>query len=93
MLHLLSPNLRPADVYANSFGDAVSRVTTGYNLLQDALKNQNASDARRERLALYLNGTYLPKALVLFQPDDMAVVIAWAEDLKDEAEAHIAIND
>lgn len=91
MLHLLNPNLD--DVYQNSFGDAVKRVNLGYFSIQDALKNDNCSATRRTRLTTFLNGRYLPRTLVLLQPDDMAEVIAFAQALKEEADTAVAVND
>lgn len=93
MLHLLSPNLRPSEVYSMSFGDALSRVTTGYNKLQDELKKDNISATRRARLTSYRDGDYMPKALILFQLDDMADVIALAQALKEAADTALAVQD
>lgn len=92
MLQLLAPDLIPANVFSGSFGDALSRVTAGYNAINGKLKDPGTSAAKRLRLANYLTGTLLPGALVLFQPDDMAVVIAYAQGLKEAAIAQADDN-
>lgn len=93
MLNLLCPDITPNGVYANSFGDALKRLKDGYDIINNELKKDNISSTRRSRLGSYLTDEYLPKCLVVFQPDDMAAVISYAQGLKEAADAEVSVVD